>query len=130
MSNHKVWSPTMPENHAKPLSITWVFKHKTDENGNLPKFKARLFVRGFTQKEGIDYSEVFSPTRILASLQLLLTLCHIHQYPIEQMDVQCVFLNGKPEETLHIYQPSGYSDHPETHVVFLNKSLYGLKQSP
>ncbi|MBW0578506.1 hypothetical protein O181_118221 [Austropuccinia psidii MF-1] len=87
MSNHKVWSPTTPENHVKPLSTTWVFKRKTGENGNLSKFKARLWVQGFTQKEGIDYSEVFSPTGRLASLQLLLTLCHIHQYPVEQMDV-------------------------------------------
>ncbi|MBW0483504.1 hypothetical protein O181_023219 [Austropuccinia psidii MF-1] len=46
------------------------------------------------------------------------------------MDVRCAFLNGKPEEKLHIYRPSGYSDHPETHVFVLNKSLYGLKQSP
>ncbi|MBW0480191.1 hypothetical protein O181_019906 [Austropuccinia psidii MF-1] len=119
MRNHKVWSPTMPENHVKPLSTTC----KTDKNGNLSKFKARLCVQGFTQKEGIDYSEVFSPTGRLASLQLLLTLFHIHQYLIEQMDVQCAFLNGKPEETLHIYRPSGYSDHPETHVCVLNKSL-------
>ncbi|MBW0519960.1 hypothetical protein O181_059675 [Austropuccinia psidii MF-1] len=130
MRNHKVWSPTIPESHMKPLSTTWVFKCKTDKNGNLSKFKARLCVRGFTQKEGVDYSEVFSPTGRLASLQLLLTLCHIHQYPIKQMDVQCALLNGKPEETLHIYRPSGYSDHPETHVFVLNKSLYGLKKSP
>ncbi|MBW0539778.1 hypothetical protein O181_079493 [Austropuccinia psidii MF-1] len=130
MGNHKVWSPTTPESHMKPLSTTWVFKRKTDKNSNLSKFKARLCVRGFTQKEGIDYSEVFFTTGRLASLQLLLTLCHIHQYLIKQMDFRCAFLNGKPEETLHIYQPSGYSDHPDTHVFVLNKSLYGLKQSP
>ncbi|MBW0467485.1 hypothetical protein O181_007200 [Austropuccinia psidii MF-1] len=44
MNSHKVWSPTMPESHMKPLSTTWVFKQKTDKNGNLSKFKARLCV--------------------------------------------------------------------------------------
>ncbi|MBW0478654.1 hypothetical protein O181_018369 [Austropuccinia psidii MF-1] len=46
------------------------------------------------------------------------------------MDVCCAFLNGTPEEVLHILRPSGYTEHPETNVFVLNKSLYGLKQSP
>ncbi|MBW0494088.1 hypothetical protein O181_033803 [Austropuccinia psidii MF-1] len=46
------------------------------------------------------------------------------------MDIKCAFLNGKPEETLHIFQPPGYLEYPETDVFLLNKSLYGLKQSP
>ncbi|MBW0470546.1 hypothetical protein O181_010261 [Austropuccinia psidii MF-1] len=103
MANHNVWIPTTPNHDVKPLSTTWVFKRKTDENGNLSKFKARLCVRGFNQKEGIDYTEVFSPTGRLSSLQLLLTLCHINQYPIEQMDICCAFLNGNPKEIPHIH---------------------------
>ncbi|MBW0497574.1 hypothetical protein O181_037289, partial [Austropuccinia psidii MF-1] len=60
MSSHKVWSPTTPESHVKPLSTTWVYKQKTDKNGDLSKFKARLCVQGFTQREGIDYSEILT----------------------------------------------------------------------
>ncbi|MBW0497553.1 hypothetical protein O181_037268 [Austropuccinia psidii MF-1] len=130
MANHHVWIPTTSNHNIKPLSTTWVFKRKTDEDGNLSKFKARLCVQGFNQKEGIDYSEVFSPTGRLSSLRLLLTLCHINQYPIEQMDIHCAFLNGKPEEILHIHQPLGYTDHPDASVFLLKKSLYGLKQIP
>ncbi|MBW0486417.1 hypothetical protein O181_026132 [Austropuccinia psidii MF-1] len=130
MNTHNVWSPVGTDPNIKLLSTTWVFKRKTNENGNLSKYKARLCIRGFNQKEGIDYSEVFSPIGRLCSLRLLLTLCHINQYPIEQMDVRCAFLNGKPEETLHIFQPPGYFEYPETDVFLLNKSLYGLKKSP
>ncbi|MBW0547929.1 hypothetical protein O181_087644 [Austropuccinia psidii MF-1] len=46
------------------------------------------------------------------------------------MDVRCAFLNGTPKEVLHILCPSGYTEHPKTDVFVLNKSLYGLKQSP
>ncbi|MBW0479363.1 hypothetical protein O181_019078 [Austropuccinia psidii MF-1] len=129
MAKHQVWSPTKETNHIKPLSTTWVFKRKTNKNGNLSKFKARLCVRGFHQKEGVNYNEVFSPTGRLSSLRLLLTLCHINRFPIEQMDVRCAFLNGTPEEVLHIFRPSGYTEHPEANVFVLNKSLYGLNQS-
>ncbi|MBW0494087.1 hypothetical protein O181_033802 [Austropuccinia psidii MF-1] len=68
INTHNVWSPVGMDPNIKPLSTTWVFKRKTHENGNLSKYKARLCIRGFNQKEGIDYSEVFSPTGRLCSL--------------------------------------------------------------
>ncbi|MBW0546895.1 hypothetical protein O181_086610 [Austropuccinia psidii MF-1] len=68
MRKHNVWSPSETTEHFKPLSTTWVFKRKTDKDRKLTKFKARLCVRGFNQKEGIDYRDVFSPTGCLTSL--------------------------------------------------------------
>ncbi|MBW0479251.1 hypothetical protein O181_018966 [Austropuccinia psidii MF-1] len=62
MAKHSVWSPCNEPNNCKPLTTTWVFKRKTDEDGNLTKFKARLCVQGFNQREGIDYDKGFSPT--------------------------------------------------------------------
>ncbi|MBW0505940.1 hypothetical protein O181_045655 [Austropuccinia psidii MF-1] len=58
MTTHNVWSPARTDQIIKPLSTTWVFKRKTNEDGNLSKYKARLCVKGFNQKEGIDYLEV------------------------------------------------------------------------
>ncbi|MBW0462222.1 hypothetical protein O181_001937 [Austropuccinia psidii MF-1] len=55
MTTHQVWTPSNHPSHLRPLTTTWVFKKKTDENGNLTKFKAQLCVRGFNQKEGIGY---------------------------------------------------------------------------
>ncbi|MBW0491904.1 hypothetical protein O181_031619 [Austropuccinia psidii MF-1] len=68
MTNHHVWTPITSDQNVKSLRTTCVFKWKTNEDGSLSKLKARLFVRGFSQKEGIDYTEVFSPTGRLSSL--------------------------------------------------------------
>ncbi|MBW0504907.1 hypothetical protein O181_044622 [Austropuccinia psidii MF-1] len=81
---------------------------KTDEDGNLRKLEAFLCVQGFHQREGIDYGDVFSPTGRLTSLHLLLMLCHINKFTIEQMDIKCAFLNGKPDKDLYIKRPNRY----------------------
>ncbi|MBW0469789.1 hypothetical protein O181_009504 [Austropuccinia psidii MF-1] len=131
MERHCVWSPTTKSSEAeKPLLTTWVFKQKIDKDGNLNKFKAHLCVRGFHQREEPDYGDVYSPTGRLTSLRLLPTLCHINNFPIEQMDVKCTFLNGKPDKELYIKRPNGYNKYKPTKYFKLNQSLYGLKQSP
>ncbi|MBW0540835.1 hypothetical protein O181_080550 [Austropuccinia psidii MF-1] len=128
MKTHQVWSSHEQDDSIQPLTTTWVFKKKTDTNGNLTKYKARLCVRGFNQQEGIDYNDVFSPTGRLASLRLLLTFAHQHRFQVDQMDVQCAFLNGIPDKPLYIFRPDGYNKGSK--ILKLNKSLYGLKQSP
>jgi len=129
MEKHDVWTVVTQTKDMHPLSTTWVFRRKTDQDRNLTKFKARLCVRGFLQKEGRDYTDVFSPTGRLTSLRILLTLCAINNFEVHQMDVKCAFLNGKPDEDLYIKIPQGLNGEPGT-VLKLNKSLYGLKQSP
>ncbi|KAI7956145.1 hypothetical protein MJO29_007544 [Puccinia striiformis f. sp. tritici] len=129
MDKHEVWTAVTQTKDMHPLSTTWVFRRKTDQDGNLTKFKARLCVRGFLQKEGRDYTDVFSPTGRLTSLRILLTLCALNNFEVHQMDVKCAFLNGKPEEVLYIKVPQGLNGEQGT-VLKLNKSLYGLKQSP
>ncbi|MBW0514998.1 hypothetical protein O181_054713, partial [Austropuccinia psidii MF-1] len=129
MAKHSVWSPCNEPNNCKPLTTTWVFKQNTDEDGNLTKFKARLCVPGFNQREGIDYNKVFSPTVRLTSLQLLLTLCSRSKFIVEKMDVRCAFLNGTPDKPLYIYRPNGYKENENCNIFKLNCSFYGLKQS-
>ncbi|MBW0527818.1 hypothetical protein O181_067533 [Austropuccinia psidii MF-1] len=130
MEKHQVWSPATLTENTKPLSTNWVFKCNTNKDGNLTKFKSRLCVQGFHQKEGIDYGDVFSPTGRSTSLRLLLTLCHLNGFTIEQMDVECTFLNGKPDKDLYILRPNGYTKHQPSKYFILNQLLYGLKQSP
>ncbi|KAH9464516.1 hypothetical protein Pst134EB_033278 [Puccinia striiformis f. sp. tritici] len=129
MNKHNVWTVVPLTKDMHPLSTTWVFRRKTDQDGNLTKFKARLCVRGFLQREGRDYTDVFSPTGRLTSLRILLTLCALNNFEVHQMDVKCAFLNGKPDELLYIRVPQGLDGKQGT-VLKLNKSLYGLKQSP
>ena len=93
-------------------------------------FKARLVAKGFTQKEGIDYEETFSPVTMLKSIRILLSIAAYFDYEIWQMDVKIAFLNGYLDETIYMVQPEGFvAKGQEQKVCKLQRSIYGLKQA-
>ena len=116
----------------KVISCKWLYKIKLGITEEDPKrHKARLVARSFTQKEGIDYHEVFAPVVKHVSIRTLLSLVVNLDLELEQMDVKTAFLHGNLEDDLYMEQPEGYEDKSKPdHVCFLKKSLYGLKQSP
>ena len=119
----KIWSiADFSRKDIFPLTTRWLFKKKTNQDGNLTKYKARLCVHGFNQQEGIDYQDVFFPTGSLTSLRIMLTICALHQFKVHQMDVWCAFLNGTLEEDLYIHAPLGWDAAPKT-VLKLHKAL-------
>ena len=86
--------------------------------------------KGYTQKEGIDYEETFSPVPILKSIIILLSIAAYYDYEIWQMDVMTAFLNGNPEEEIYMMQPEGFVAKNQEHMVCkLKRSIYGLKQA-
>jgi hypothetical protein len=88
-------------------------------------------VRGFLQKEGIDYTKKFSPTGCLQTWQTILAILAYLDLDIHQMDVKCAFLNGKPDCDIFIKVPEGVTlTLKPGDGLYLNQSLYGLKQSP
>lgn len=89
-----------------------------------------MVAKGFTQKEGIDYNEIFSPVVKHSSIRILLAIVVQKNWELHQLNVKTAFLHGKLEETIYIEQPEGFiRPGDEGKVCLLKKSLYGLKQS-
>ena len=83
------------------MVVNGYFKTKRDSKGNIERYKARLVAKGFTQKEGIDYKETFSPVSSKDSLRIMMALVAHFDLELHQMDVKTAFLNGNIEETIY-----------------------------
>jgi len=130
MDSNQVWELVEPPNGVKPIGCKWIYKRKRGSDGKVQTLKARLVEKGYTQKEGIDYEETFSPVAMLKSIRILLSLAAHLDYEIWQMDVKTAFLNGSLEETIYMQQPEGFIGKGQEHQVCkLKRSIYGLKQA-
>ncbi|WKA11488.1 hypothetical protein VitviT2T_028982 [Vitis vinifera] len=115
----------------KVVGCKWVFTIKSKANGSVERYKAKLVAKGFTQTYGIDYQETFAPVAKINSIRVLLSLAVNSNWPLHQLDVKNVFLNGDLEEEVLMSPPPGFEESFGVgKVCKLKKSLYGLKQSP
>ncbi|KAL1204544.1 Retrovirus-related Pol polyprotein from transposon RE2 [Cardamine amara subsp. amara] len=113
------------------IGVKWIYRIKTDANGNPTKYKARLVARGFSQEYGVDYLETFAPVSRHDTIRAILALAAQMKWKLYQMDVKSAFLNGDLEEEIYVEQPPGFVRKGEEDKVFqLRKALYGLKQAP
>ena len=71
-----------PPEEIKPLWCKWVFKKKTNMEGNVITYKARLVAKGYRKKQGIDYDKSFSPIAMLKSVRILLAITAHYDYEI------------------------------------------------
>ena len=108
MYSNQVWDLVKASNDIKLVGCKWVYKRKRGINEKVETFKARLVAKGYTQKEGIDYEETFSPIAMLKSIRILLSIATHYDYEISQMDVKTAFLNGNLEEEIYMMQPEGF----------------------
>ncbi|KAD2805656.1 hypothetical protein E3N88_39033 [Mikania micrantha] len=104
---------------------------KMKADGSIDKYKARLVIEGFRQKEGVYYFDTYSPVTRITTIRLVLAIAALRNLEVHQMDVKTAFLNGDLEEEIYMEQPKGFSaPGQEGKMCKLVKSLYGLKQAP
>ena len=112
------------------IGTKWVYKNKLNEKGEVVRNKARLIAQGYSQQEGIEYTETLAPVARLESTCLLILFAVNHNIILYHMDVKSAFLNGYIFEEVYVHQPPGFESSQNLYFVFkLKKSLYGLKQA-
>ena len=115
----------------KMIGTKLVFRIKTDQDGNLDKYKARVVAKGLSQMEGVEFDETFAPTVRFDSLKALIAYATSLGLRMEQMDVSTAFLYADLEEEVYVRQPEGSEQEGQEGLVWrLWKCLYGLHQFP
>ena len=125
---------SLPEG-ANVLPGTWAFHRKRSPNGTIKSHKARFFVRGDRQKEGVDFFDTYAPVVSWSTaVRLILTLSVIHDLKTRQVDYTNAFgVQADLHDDKHVYieLPDYFGSRDERDVVLkLKKSLYRLKQAP
>ncbi|GKA04047.1 putative ribonuclease H-like domain-containing protein [Tanacetum coccineum] len=127
----EVWTLVDLPNRKRAIGTKWVFRNKKDERRILIRNKARLVAQGYTQEEGIDYDEVFTPVARIEAIRLFLAYASFKDFVVYQMDVKSAFLYGKIKEEVYVCQPPGFEDPDFPDRVYkVEKALYGLHQAP
>ena len=115
-----------------PIGSKFVFSLKKDVNGKVVRYKARLVAQGFSQREGIDYTNTFAPVVRLTSIRITLAIATNLCLELDHLDVETAFLNGKIDEEIYMRAPKGFEKLGLDlgSLWRLHGSLYGLKQAP
>lgn len=131
LSKNHTWDLVDLPTSVKPLTARWIYKTKIGADGRPSKLKARLVARGFQQTKGIDFDEVFARVAKWKAIRMVAALSASNDWILVHLDVVTAFLNGDLKEIVYMEVPEGFRSASTTNKVCkLNKSLYGLRQSP
>jgi len=117
IEKNKTWSLSELPTRAKTIGVKWVYKTKYNEHGEIDKHKARLVAKGYSQKHGIDYTEVFAQVARMDTVRMIIALAAQNNWRIFQLDVKSAFLYGELSEEVYIEQPRGYETKGKEHIV-------------
>src|SRR5579871_866954 len=130
LKENSTWELVPRPKDREVIDTKWVFHLKHNVDGSIEKRKGRFVARGFTQVEGIDYNETYSPVVSYSSLRTLIALAIEYDLILHQMDVKNIYLNGELDVELYIEQPLFFEEKDrEKNICRLKKGLYGLKQA-
>ena len=105
-----VWDLVELPHGCKPVGYKWAFKTKRVSNKRIERYKARLVVKGYSQREGIDFKETFSPVSTKDSFRVIMAIIAHFDLEVHQMDVKTTFLNGDLDEDVYMEQPTGFAE--------------------
>ncbi|GBP17999.1 Retrovirus-related Pol polyprotein from transposon TNT 1-94 [Eumeta japonica] len=116
LMKNNTWSLKNLPSDRKVLPSKWVYKTKTDQCGNIVRFKARLVIKGYAQK-GTDYEEVFSPVVKYSTIHYLISLAAKLGLETDQLDAVSAFLQGDIDVEIYMTQPELYEEGPQGGAV-------------
>ena len=116
LEKNDTWVLTDLPAGKRALLNKWVFRIKTEPDGKR-RFKARLDVKEYSQRKGIDYVEIFSPVVKLTFIRILLSIVASKNLHLEQMDVKTVFLHGDLDKKIYMQQSEGFVVPGKEHMV-------------
>ncbi|CAI7844824.1 unnamed protein product [Closterium sp. NIES-54] len=120
----------VPPPGANIVSGMWIFRVKRPP-GSPPVFKARYVARGFSQRQGVDYFQTFSPTPKMTTLRVLLHVAAHRDYELHSLDFSTAFLQGSLHEEIWLRRPLGFTgSFPPGTQWSLRRPVYGLRQAP
>jgi hypothetical protein len=107
----------LPAGH-RPIGINWVYKLKKDVSGVIVKHKTKLVAKGYVQRVGVDFDEVFAHVARLGTVRLLLALAAQEGWMVQHMDVKSSFLNGELKEEVYVVQPPSFAKETQEQKVY------------
>ena len=139
MEKVKAWEPVIAPSDANIIPSLFVFRRKRNNTGKIVRYKARLVVKGYKQKFGVDYTETFAPTVRAPTLRILLSFAAQKGAAIHQCDIKNAYLNSRLQDNINLYSdlPPMYTSFRELPAHLKGKanvvskwfvSVYGSKQ--
>ncbi|CAI7885336.1 unnamed protein product, partial [Closterium sp. NIES-54] len=120
----------VPPPGANIVSGMWIFRVKRPP-GSPPVFKACYVARGFSQRQGVDYFQTFSPTPKMTTLRVLLHVAAQRDYKLHSLDFSTAFLQGSLHEEIWLRRPPGFTgSFPPGTQWSLHRPVYSLRQAP